>query len=107
MTEAKRNVVSAIRDTADRLGNTSAVCRASYVHPVVVEAYLDPRLRDALLGAAETVGSQPGPITPREERAVVRLLERRIARDAARGRPKRGRRRNSRQPARERQSASG
>ena len=83
-TEAKRNVVSAIRDTADQLGNTSAVCRASYVHPVVVEAYLDPRLRGALLGAAETVGSQPGPITPREERAVVRLLERRLARDAAR-----------------------
>src|SRR4029079_8066461 len=27
-TEAKRNVVSAIRDTADQLGNTSAVCRA-------------------------------------------------------------------------------
>jgi DNA topoisomerase-1 len=83
-TEAKRNVVSAIRDTADRLGNTSAVCRASYVHPVVVEAYLDPRLRGALLGAAETVGSRQA-ITPKEERAVVRLLERRLAGDAARG----------------------
>jgi DNA topoisomerase I len=87
-TEAKRNVVSAIRDTADRLGNTSAVCRASYVHPVVVEAYLDPRLRGALLGAAEATGTQPGPVTPKEERAVVRLLERRLARDASRSRSK-------------------
>jgi DNA topoisomerase-1 len=85
-TEAKRNVVSAIRETADQLGNTSAVCRASYVHPVVVEAYLDPRLRGALLGAAEATGATPGPITPREERAVVRLLERRLARDASRSR---------------------
>jgi DNA topoisomerase-1 len=85
--EAKRNVVSAIRDTADRLGNTSAVCRASYVHPIVVEAYLDPRLRGALLGAAAAVGGAPGQITPGEERAVVRLLERRLARDAARSRP--------------------
>jgi DNA topoisomerase-1 len=84
--EAKRNVVSAIRETADQLGNTSAVCRASYVHPVVVEAYLDPRLRGALLGAAEATGATPGAITPREERAVVRLLERRLARDASRSR---------------------
>ena len=91
-TEAKRNVVSAIRDTADQLGNTSAVCRASYVHPVVVEAYLDPRLRGALLGAAEATGASPGPITRAEERAVVRLLERRLARDAARSRPSRSRR---------------
>ena len=83
-TEAKRNVVSAIRDTADQLGNTAAVCRRSYVHPVVVEAYLDPRLRGALLGAAEATGAPPVGTTPREERAVVRLLERRLGRDAAR-----------------------
>jgi DNA topoisomerase-1 len=82
--EAKQNVVAAIRDTADALGNTAAICRRSYVHPVIVEAYLDPRLRSALLGAAETAGSAPGGITRREERAVVRLLERRLARDAAR-----------------------
>jgi DNA topoisomerase-1 len=83
-TEAKRNVVSAIRDTADQLGNTAAVCRRSYVHPVVVEAYLDPRLRGALLGAAEAAGSAPAGTTRAEELAVVRLLERRLGRDAAR-----------------------
>jgi DNA topoisomerase I len=82
--EAKRNVVEAINDTADRLGNTAAVCRRSYVHPVVVEAYLDPRLRGALLGAAEVVGTPPAGTSPGEERAVVRLLERRLGRDAAR-----------------------
>jgi DNA topoisomerase I len=85
--DARRNVVAAIRDTADQLGNTSAVCRRSYVHPVVVEAYLDPRLRGALLGAAEAAAGSPGAITRREELAVVRLLERRLARDAARSRP--------------------
>jgi DNA topoisomerase-1 len=83
-TEAKQNVVAAIRDTADQLGNTAAVCRRSYVHPVVVEAYLDPRLRGAVLGAAEATGVSPAGTTPREERAVVRLLERRLGRDAAR-----------------------
>jgi DNA topoisomerase-1 len=85
--EARRNVVAAIRETADQLGNTSAVCRRSYVHPVVVEAYLDPRLRGALLGAAEAAGGSRGAITRREELAVVRLLERRLASDAARSRP--------------------
>ena len=83
-TEAKQNVVEAIRDTADQLGNTAAVCRRSYVHPVVVEAYLDPRLRGALLGAAEATGAPPAGTTPKEERAVIRLLERRLGRDAAR-----------------------
>ena len=83
-TEAKQNVVEAIRDTADQLGNTAAVCRRSYVHPVVVEAYLDPRLRGALLGAAEATGAPPVGTTPKEERAVIRLLERRLGRDAER-----------------------
>jgi DNA topoisomerase I len=91
-TEAKRNVVSAIRDTADQLGNTAAVCRRSYVHPVVVEAYLDPRLRGALVGAAEAAGSPPAGTTRAEERAVVRLLERRLGRDAARVGPERANR---------------
>jgi DNA topoisomerase-1 len=85
--EAKRNVVAAMRDTADRLGNTAAICRSSYVHPVIVEAYLDDRLRVALLGAAETTGSTPAGTSRKEELAVARLLERRLGRDAARVRP--------------------
>jgi len=39
-TEAKRNVVEAIRAVAGRLGNTAAICRRCYVHPGVVDAYL-------------------------------------------------------------------
>jgi DNA topoisomerase-1 len=37
---AKRNVTTAVRATAERLGNTLAVCRRSYVHPVVLGTYL-------------------------------------------------------------------
>jgi DNA topoisomerase-1 len=84
--EAKKNVVAAMRDTADRLGNTAAICRRSYVHPIVVEAYLDERLRGALLGAVEATGTSPAAaaMSRREELAVLRLLERRLGRDAAR-----------------------
>ena len=82
--EATRNVVAAIRETAGLLGNTPAVCRKAYVHPVVVEAYLDGRLRGALLQAVEDDGTSPMETTPREEKAVVNLLRRRIRDDAAR-----------------------
>ena len=44
---ANRNVVRAVESVAERLGNTPAICRRCYVHPAVIEAYLDGSLRDA------------------------------------------------------------
>jgi len=44
--EAKRSVASVMRRVAERLGNTPAVVRASYVSPAVVEQYLDGRTID-------------------------------------------------------------
>ncbi len=38
-TEAKRNIVAAIKVAAGRLGNRVATCRTYYVHPAVTEAY--------------------------------------------------------------------
>ncbi len=74
---AKRNVVEAIRLTADRLGNTPAVARGSYVHPAVLEAYLDGSLRGALVEAAEDQSIPPDQADAEEEAAVVRLLRQR------------------------------
>ena len=82
--EARRNVVEAIRMTAGRLGNTPAVCRSAYVHPIVVDAYLDGRLRGALVEAAEDESSPPAGTTPDEERAVVRLIRQHLREDAGR-----------------------
>ncbi len=42
-TEQKRVVAAVMRTVAERLGNTPAVARASYVSPAVVEQYLDGR----------------------------------------------------------------
>jgi DNA topoisomerase-1 len=39
--EAKRNVALAMRFVAAELGNTPAICRASYVHPIVTARYMD------------------------------------------------------------------
>lgn len=39
--EAKRNVAVAMRIVSSELGNTPAICRSSYVHPMVLARYLD------------------------------------------------------------------
>jgi DNA topoisomerase-1 len=97
--EAKRNVVEAIRQTADRLGNTPAVARGSYVHPAVLDAYLTGSIRGALVQAAEEQTTPPTTATPREEAAVRSLLRQRLADDADRSREREPKRR-SRAPRR-------
>jgi DNA topoisomerase-1 len=39
-TQAKKNLVRAIKRVAEHLGNTPTVCRACYIHPKVLENYL-------------------------------------------------------------------
>lgn len=82
----KRNVVEAIRRTADRLGNTPAVARGSYVHPAILDAYLDGAIRGALVEVAEEQSTPPTGATPSEEQAVRALLRQRLEEDAARSR---------------------
>jgi DNA topoisomerase-1 len=72
--EAKRNVALAMRLVAAELGNTPAVCRSSYVHPMVIARYLDdgetiplPR-RQPSESSAERHSA--------EERALIAFLER-------------------------------
>ena len=54
---AKRAIAACIRKTAGLLGNTPTVCRASYVHPAVLQCYADGALAERLarpeLGEAE------------------------------------------------------
>jgi DNA topoisomerase-1 len=72
-TEAKRNVMTAMRLVASELGNTPAICRASYVHPIVVARYLDEgetiRLPARYHARAESYAHSP------EERALIRFLD--------------------------------
>ena len=45
-TDAKRRVVAVVKEVSRHLGNTPAVARRSYIHPAVVDAYLDQSLLD-------------------------------------------------------------
>lgn len=71
-TEAKRNIVSAIKSTARKLGNRPATCRNYYVHPAILDAYMDGSLPDAMARAEETEDE-----LNREERCVVAIIRKR------------------------------
>lgn len=73
VTEAKKNVVQAITQVAARLGNTPSVCRKCYVHPAVLESYLNAVEAPAL---KRRMPSTTGKTLHAEERRLVQLLTR-------------------------------
>ncbi len=75
----RRQVVAAIRATAEQLGNTPAVARGSYVHPAVTEAYLAGDLGPIRPRPYEEVIGAPLPDRA-EELALLRLLRERRSR---------------------------
>ena len=83
-TQAKRNVVAAIDRVAERLGNTRAICRKCYIHPAVLDAYLDGSLLDALKHdvKVELAGALSS-LKP-EEAAVLAFLYSRLDRESER-----------------------
>ena len=68
------NVVQTIKEVAEGLGNTVAVCRKYYVHPDVLEAYREGALIDAL--KKRNAGNTPAFLEP-DEAAVLSLLKER------------------------------
>lgn len=85
-------VVRSIERVAEQLGNTPSVCRACYIHPEVIERYLDGTMVDALSRRARGAGSGLHGLRAGEA-AVLALLQARLARERRAGRP--GRRRQA------------
>jgi DNA topoisomerase-1 len=77
--EAKQNVARAVELVASRLGNTPSICRKCYIHPAVIDTYLDGR---PILATERREGHRPGNgrtgLAP-EEVAVLNLLRQRSA----------------------------
>jgi len=83
-TEAKKNVVEAVKRVAKRLGNTPAVCRSSYIHPEILDSYLDGSMLESLRQrAAEELVDSGAELRP-EEAAALGLLQARLAREGVR-----------------------
>jgi DNA topoisomerase-1 len=89
--QAKRNLRTAIENVAARLGNTPTICRKCYVHPGVLNSYLDGNLVLEIKTAVENElretlsGLQP------EEAAVLAMLRGCLAKEAVRERDERSR----------------
>jgi DNA topoisomerase-1 len=72
--EAKRRVAAVMRLVGERLGNTPAVARASYVSPAVIEQYLDGRtIEDFRPRHLRVVGARDMGLDL-EEQALLSLL---------------------------------
>ncbi len=73
----KKHLVRAIDAVAKRLGNTKAVCRKCYVHPAILDAYLDDGATIERIGHGAPLLAE-GTALSKEEKAVVALLSRRL-----------------------------
>jgi DNA topoisomerase-1 len=82
-TQAKKNVVQAIKDVAEHLGNTPAVCRKCYVHPAVLDTYFSGGLIKSVEKQVEEEAADSAYALRQEEVALLHLLKKRLAQAAA------------------------
>lgn len=68
--EGASKLRAALHDVAEKLGNTVTVCRASYVHPAIIQGYL----AGTPCAVPEEGGAEPGELSAAEQ-AVLRYLE--------------------------------
>ena len=76
--KAEQNVLRAIDHTAERLGNTRAVCRKYYIHPTLIEAYLEGDVLPPMAKAVWQERRPDGPTLRRHEAEVLAFLKARV-----------------------------
>jgi DNA topoisomerase I len=76
VTHARRAVAAALRETAELLGNTPAVCRKSYVFAPILSAYERGQTVEASVPAIRSLVARDDRRLQRLETAVLRLLRR-------------------------------
>lgn len=81
--QARSNIKAAIHAVATVLGNTPAVCRKCYVHPAVLESYLDGTLAQGLKGKTEETLLENIDDLQSEEIAILDFLRNRLTKKAA------------------------
>ena len=76
--KAKKNIRAAIEQVSARLGNTPAICRKCYVHPEIINSYLDRELAlEVQHEVEEELGQDLSALRP-EEAVVLALLRTRL-----------------------------
>lgn len=77
-TQAKKNIVRAIESVAEKLGNTPTICRKCYVHPAVLDAYLEGAPLDVMREQTEKKLAEDLHALQPEEAAVLAMLQQRL-----------------------------
>lgn len=72
--QAKRNIVRAVKQVAERLGNTPTVCRSCYIHPAVFDRYFAGLTLDGFRPKAQRLIRRLQPEYEPEEQALLKLL---------------------------------
>jgi DNA topoisomerase-1 len=80
--QAKANVKDAITAVSKILGNTPAICRKCYVHPAVLETYLDGDLIEGLKTKTDEALEENLADLRDDEIAVLKFLRQRLAQKA-------------------------
>jgi DNA topoisomerase I len=78
--EAKRKkaIIRAVEKVARHLGNTPAICRRCYIHPAILDGYLDGTLVDALAAKTQAYLKENVDGMSAEEAAVTAFLRLRL-----------------------------
>ncbi len=72
----KRKVVAAIKETAEMLGNTPAVCRSSYICPGVISSFEEGRIIGDYFETFEHFVAYRGRTLHRAENSLLKFLKR-------------------------------
>lgn len=72
----KKKVVEAIKETAEILGNTPAVCRSAYICPEILNSYERGKVIAQYFESPEELVNHRRPRLHKAERALLRLLKR-------------------------------
>ena len=76
--EAERNIIASVDMTAKRLGNTRSVCRKYYIHPALIEAYLEGSVLPPLPERKWSKRKSKGPTLRQHEMDVLGFLKARL-----------------------------
>ena len=88
--EAERNIVAAVDMTAKRLGNTRSVCRMYYIHPALIEAYLEGSVLPPMPERRWSKRKSKGPTLRQHEMDVLAFLKARLKPKTRRAGERRG-----------------
>lgn len=74
-TARKRKVVAAIKETAEALGNTPAVCRSSYICPEIINSFDTGKMIDRYFNTLNELMTYRGKKLHAAERSLLRFMK--------------------------------